>query len=140
MSGSVWKIRVGDTTGYELTANRTYDSSPAWSPDGRWIVYTADDSANGINLMPLNTAMGESAALTQGNGLNLHPAWSPDGAKLAYVATGTAHVIPSLCQSTTSGQASRRRSPRATGMDEGGFAARTRTFTSSPPGRPTAKS
>src|SRR5712692_9976085 len=28
MSGSLWKIRPGDTTAYELTANPTYDPLP----------------------------------------------------------------------------------------------------------------
>ena len=32
MSGSLWKIKIGETTAHELTANSTYDSAPAWSP------------------------------------------------------------------------------------------------------------
>jgi hypothetical protein len=30
MAGSIWKIRLGDTVAYELTAIPGYDSSPAW--------------------------------------------------------------------------------------------------------------
>ena len=84
MSGSLWKIKVGDTTAYELTANKTYDSAPAWSPDGRWIVYTAEDG-QGINLMLYNVATGESTAVTEGGQLHADPVWSPDGNTLAYV-------------------------------------------------------
>ena len=82
MSGSIWKIKVGDTTAYELAANKTYDNAPAWSPDGRWIVYTAEDG-EGVNLMLLNVATGESTAITTGKRLTVDPTWSPDGKTLA---------------------------------------------------------
>ncbi|MEX2261548.1 MAG: CehA/McbA family metallohydrolase [Bryobacteraceae bacterium] len=84
MSGSLWKIRVGDSVAYEMTANAGYDSAPAWSPEGRWIAYTSEDSS-GVNLMLLNVATGESTRLTSGDRLNLDPEWSPDGTKLAFV-------------------------------------------------------
>ena len=84
MSGSLWKIRPGDTTAYELTANMTYDSSPAWSPDGRFIVYTGEDS-KGVNLMLLNVGTGESTALTRGGDIYTDPVFSPDGKSIAFV-------------------------------------------------------
>jgi TolB protein len=84
MSGSLWKIKLGETVAHELTANATYDSAPAWSPDGRWITYTAEDS-QGVNLMLLNVATGESSHLTTGDRLNLDPVWSPDGSKIGFV-------------------------------------------------------
>jgi TolB protein len=84
MSGSIWRIKMGETVAHELAANATYDSAPAWSPDGRWITYTAEDS-QGVNLMLLNVTTGESSRLTTGDRLNLDPVWSPDGKRIAFV-------------------------------------------------------
>src|SRR5690242_5572423 len=84
MSGSLWKIRPGETTAYELTANPTYDSSPAWSPDGRFIVFTSEDS-QGVNLTLLNLATLESTTLTRGSDIYADPVFSPDGKSIAFV-------------------------------------------------------
>ncbi len=87
MAGSIWKIRIGEDVAYQLTAGPTYDSSPAWSPDGRWIAYTADDQYQGINLMLLDIASGETAALTEGSHVNLDPVWAPGGQRILFVST-----------------------------------------------------
>ena len=87
MSGSVWKIGVNDDTAYELTANTSYDSSPVSSPDGRWVVYTADEGYDSINLRLLNVATGESASLTEGRHVHLDPVWAPAGDRILYVST-----------------------------------------------------
>ncbi|MFB3126430.1 MAG: TolB family protein, partial [Candidatus Acidiferrales bacterium] len=60
MQGSLWKITLGENVAYELTAGPTYDSSPDWSPDGRWIVYTAEEDTRNINLMLLDVETGEA--------------------------------------------------------------------------------
>ena len=107
MSGSLWKIKVGDTTAYELTANPTYDSAPTWSPDGRWMVYTAEDD-QGVNLMLLNVTTGEDTAITQGDRLNLDPIWSPDGRTLAYTRNepqGRFHIYARSFDNGTFGEA-----------------------------------
>ena len=94
MSGSIWKIRVGDTTAYELTANKTHDSAPSWSPDGRYIVYTSEDGT-GVNLRLLTVATGESTTLTTGSFVHNDPVFSPDGKRIAYVKNeprGAYHV------------------------------------------------
>ncbi|HUG81662.1 MAG TPA: CehA/McbA family metallohydrolase [Bryobacterales bacterium] len=106
MSGSLWKIKVGDDTAYELTANKTYDSAPTWSPDGRWIAYTAEDGV-GVNLMLYNVATRESTAVTQGSSLHTDPVWSPDGKTLAYVQNeprGRFHIYTRPFENGTFGQ------------------------------------
>lgn len=87
MSGSIWKIRIGETTAYELTAGATYDSSPVFSPDGKKIVYTADEGYRAINLRMLDLNTGETHALTKGDFVQLDPVFSPDGKRVLYVST-----------------------------------------------------
>jgi len=59
-------------------------SSPAWSPDGRFIVFTGEDS-NGVNLMLLNVATLETTPLTRGSDIYADPVFSPDGKSIAFV-------------------------------------------------------
>ena len=42
MKGSIWKIKVGETTAYDLTEGAAYESMPSWHPGGRYIAYTSE--------------------------------------------------------------------------------------------------
>jgi TolB protein len=87
MSGSIWTIDPTSGIARELTYNRKYHSMPDWSPDGRWIVYVADDGGATIQLEIVDVATGESRALTNDDQVYMDPSFSPDGKRLAYVAT-----------------------------------------------------
>lgn len=87
MQGSIWKIDIHETTAYELTTNSTYDSSPCWSPDGRFILYTAETFDQSIALKILNVKTGESSTIWDDGFVYLDPVWSPDGSHIAYVSS-----------------------------------------------------
>jgi len=87
MGGSIWSVDLETEHATELTRGPSYHSSPAWSPDGRWLVYTADHAGNRIQLEILDTTTGESRALTDDLFVYADPAFSPDGTRLAYVSS-----------------------------------------------------
>lgn len=91
MDGSLWRMAIvdgrGDGIAHELVRAREFLSSPEFSPDGRFLVYTADDHGRSINLHLLDLATGASTPLTTGTDVNIEPAWAPDGRRLAYVTT-----------------------------------------------------
>lgn len=87
MHGSLWRVDPQTGIAAELTYSPHYLSSPDWSPDGRWIVHTADRDGKGIHLAILNVTTGEVLQLTSDDALYADPVFSPDGFHLAYVAT-----------------------------------------------------
>ena len=84
MKGSIWKIAVGETTAYELTAGATYDSMPNWHPGGRYLAFTSEINEE-IHLKLLDLETGKVTQLTSGVSINVEPEWSPDGTRLAWL-------------------------------------------------------
>ena len=104
MSGSIWTIDPPSGKARELTYNRKYHSMPDWSPDGRWIVYVADDGGGSIQLEIVNVSSGDIRALTSDDQVYMDPAFSPDGTRLAYVATKPAGNFNVFIRSIKNGQ------------------------------------
>jgi Tol biopolymer transport system component len=61
---------------------------PAWSPDGRWLAYTAPSALGPPDLFVLPAAGGDGKDLTAGIAENLKsdPVWSPRGDRIACLA------------------------------------------------------
>ena len=87
MSGSIWNVDPETGVATEVAWGDRYLSSPNYSPDGEWLVFTADDGGGTIDLEVLNTRTGERESLTDDEHLYADPRFSPDGTHIAYVST-----------------------------------------------------
>jgi Tol biopolymer transport system component len=87
LSGSVWEVDAETGEARELTEGPAYHSSPTWSPDGRWIVFTADTPGRSIQLHVLDRQSGASRPLTDDTANYADPQFAPDGTRLVYTAS-----------------------------------------------------
>ncbi len=87
MRGSIWEIEVETGRAIQMTHGSSYHSSPAYSADGEWIVYTADHGGERVQLEIVNLLTGETSELTDDEFVYADPAFSPQGNQLAYVSS-----------------------------------------------------
>ncbi len=83
--GKIKELYVMDYDGYDvrqLTRSESIVLSPAWSPDGKNIVFTSYKDDN-PNLYMRNLENGTDIPLLSFPGINSAPSWSPDGRYLA---------------------------------------------------------
>ncbi|MHB8475359.1 MAG: TolB family protein, partial [Casimicrobiaceae bacterium] len=103
MAGSLWRQKIGAATGaataaaagmnagaaggvaQQLTA-ASYDYQPDWSPDGRWVIYSAYRN-DAMELWILELASGTAKLLLANGAVNVEPRFSPDGKRIVFVST-----------------------------------------------------
>ena len=61
-------------------------STPAWSPDGRTIVFVSGRDGNG-EVYAMDADGSSPRNLTQDPAKDVRPAWSPDGRRIAFVSS-----------------------------------------------------
>jgi TolB protein len=86
-----------------LTFNTVIDYSPAWSPDGKRLVYTSYQKlAAGLYILDIYEGRRTPVSLKGGN---FSPAWSPDGKKIAFSSTmdGNAEIYIATLDGTNIG-------------------------------------
>jgi Tol biopolymer transport system component len=80
---NLWIMKVGDKP-EQLTHDNYFEEGPQWSPDGRFLAYSSDNSGV-LNLYVRNMETGETKLVAPSpNSAQLLPAWSPDGKWLAF--------------------------------------------------------
>ncbi|UUX96158.1 amidohydrolase family protein [Aquabacterium sp. J223] len=79
--GQVWRLRVGRPEPQQLTHDHSAKLGPAWSPDGRRLVYACDRSGR-LQLWLHDLDGGAARQLTQADQPLKQAAWSPDGGSI----------------------------------------------------------
>jgi Tol biopolymer transport system component/DNA-binding winged helix-turn-helix (wHTH) protein len=81
-----------------ITFDEGLQADPTWSPDGRYIAYSAN-RGGATNIWMQQISVGDPIQITTGPGPNWQPDWSPDGRYIAYRSDAGQHglfVIPAL--------------------------------------------
>jgi Tol biopolymer transport system component len=68
----------------QVTSSEGIEQSPAWSPDGGRIAYSAERGTVRKILVKM-LPDGAEAVVTQGDSDDIRPAWSPDGGRILFV-------------------------------------------------------
>jgi dipeptidyl aminopeptidase/acylaminoacyl peptidase len=79
----IWSMGIDGQNPRQLTSGEKGESSPMFSPDGKWILYiSSKDASPQLYLMP--TGGGEAKKLTSISTGVSDPLWSPDGKWIAF--------------------------------------------------------
>ncbi len=81
-NSDIWMMSWNGTEKVQLTNSPDGESNPKWSPDGKYISFTASRNGGSNQLYLLNRLGGEAIKLTDVKGDLNDYAWSPDGKKL----------------------------------------------------------
>jgi dipeptidyl aminopeptidase/acylaminoacyl peptidase len=86
-STHLWMISYDGKTDRQVTSSNESESSPKWSPDGKYLSFTSSrpGKAKGNQLWLLPIAGGEAMQLTETKGRLQGYEWSPDTKKIAMV-------------------------------------------------------
>src|ERR1044071_9531448 len=87
-SAHIWTISYDGKINRQMTASQESESSPRWSPDGKYLSFTSSrtgGAAKGNQVWLLDRSGGEAVQLTELKGRLQGYEWSPDSKRLALV-------------------------------------------------------
>ena len=89
-AGDLWTVPVEGGTARRLTAHPGRESNPRFSPDGRWIAFSAEyDGNTDVYLIP--SEGGQPNRLTYHPSPDIVQGWAPDGKSVFFKSGRTSH-------------------------------------------------
>ncbi|GMV07003.1 MAG: peptidase S9 [Gemmatimonadota bacterium] len=86
----IWSVPVaGGEARPFITSEQGSNSAPAWSPDGRQIVFVSTRGGDGPQLWIIPVDGGEARQLTREEGGATGPVWSSDGRRILFASSVT---------------------------------------------------
>lgn len=85
-NSDIWVVPVEGGRALQMTGSPGTDTSPAWSPDGKWLAFVSTRGGNGAQIYMLPSDGGEARPLTGEKGGASGPMWSADGSKILFVS------------------------------------------------------
>jgi TolB protein len=79
----IYVMAANGTNQTRLTRNTTYDSMPAWSPDGKRIAFISGRDGN-VEIYTMNADGTAQSRLTDNSANDVSPDWSPDGKQIVF--------------------------------------------------------
>jgi len=84
--GNLWVSPVEGGPATRLTANDSYDASPRWSPDGKWIAFNSDREG-GTQVFLIPSVGGPARQVTFHSAPTVVHDWFPDGKSLVVTSS-----------------------------------------------------
>jgi len=81
---ALWLVSLDGSPARKLTSGRWSDTSPRWSPDGKWIAFLSNREEETANIWVLPTAGGEATQITKLKNGAGELGWAPDSRHLAF--------------------------------------------------------
>jgi len=105
-TSQLWKMRValndlgqmGPVDLVQLTFDGGDKTQPAWSPDGKELLYVAPgvEPEQGLDIWVMEADGSQPVNLTARKGDDTDPFWSPDGKSIAFTSHGRADGVPQI--------------------------------------------
>jgi len=84
-SGDIWLANTDGTSSHRVTSSSADESAPHFSPDGKWLAYTANHN-NNQDVYLVSTSGGQPTQLTWHPGADVVNGWSADGQRILFTS------------------------------------------------------